>query len=71
MGLMCSTPTNIILDLANEPPLESRRILLTKKFVTKIFAYNNNFLKPKLKHIMENEIALNKPKLFIVDIMVI
>ena len=68
LGLMCSTPTNVILDLANEPPLESRRIYLTKKFVTKILAFNNNSLKSKLKYITENNLILNKPDLFIVSI---
>ena len=48
LGLMRTTPTNIILDLANEPPLTCRRDYLKRRFMVKLFScdipiYRNAF----------------------------
>ena len=45
LGLMCSTPTNVLLDLIGEPPLECRRRFLRDKHVAKISAFKHHPLK--------------------------
>ena len=55
LGVMRTTPTNIILDLAGEFPLEIRRNLLTKKFLIKISSWKKHPLLSLLKSIAGNE----------------
>lgn len=54
MGLMKTTPTNILLDMAGEPPLSMRRKYLTEKYILKIFSYNNNPLKSAICELSNN-----------------
>ncbi|XP_045463824.1 uncharacterized protein LOC123673381 [Harmonia axyridis] len=42
LGLMRSSPTNVILAESGELPLQSRRLWLALKYVTKIFRFSNH-----------------------------
>ena len=57
MGLMCTTPINVLLDLIGEPPLESRRKFLRDKTVAKISAFRHHSLKKAINSYISSSSA--------------
>lgn len=55
MGFRNSTPMNVILAEAKEPPLNIRRDYLCRNFLTKMYSNNNHPLIPILESIVELE----------------
>lgn len=51
LGMMCSTPTNILLDINSEQPLAARWQYLTEKFLCKVSARTTHPLKHTLTRI--------------------
>lgn len=51
LGMMKTTPTNVLLDINSEPPLETRWSYLTAKFLSKVIARNNHPLDLRLTHL--------------------
>ena len=59
LGLMRTTPTNVLLDLAGESSLEERRIFLSKKYLSKVMSTKHHTLNSVLSTIDEH---LNRRK---------
>lgn len=54
LGLMRTTPTNILLDMAGEPPLCARRKYLSQKFILKTFSFTSSPLRSEITTLCDN-----------------
>lgn len=59
LGYISTTPTNVLLHLAGEPTLKTRRAFLIKRFLAKNYSATNNIIIPRLR-LMEELVRRNR-----------